>query len=138
MLRYSSPRPRRCVVLLLAAVSGCASASNPVPSPAFDGRYVGRRDSHPADGCAAPGRAVAVVRHGTLTMKLFGPHSVLDGSVGADGTLRASGIWSAGMSLPIVTVLRGRIVGGELTGSATDLHCTTDIVLHRTPPPRKP
>ena len=50
------------------------------------------------------------------------------------GALRASGLWRTPRGFNNVTVLRGAIAGGVLTGTATDLRCVTELNLRRVPP----
>ena len=120
--------------MLAAALCGCSAARNPVPSAVHDGRYAGTRDSGPPDACGpVPPHAqvAATVRHGLLRLRLFGAGTELEGTVGVDGMLRASGMWRSGESFPRMTVLQGRIADGVLTGTASDLHCVSHLVLHR-------
>ena len=83
---------------------------------------------------SARGRVSATVARGRLTLNLFGPDSRLNGTVGEDGALRASGLWRTPRGFNNVTVLRGAIAGGVLTGTATDLRCVTELNLRRVPP----
>jgi len=139
--RQTQPRERTCRALrcglacaLALALGGCSFARDPVPSAAFDGRYVGARLSAPADACGpvAPRAAVvATVRGGALTLRLFGPGTEVAGTVGAGGTLRASGIWRTDGGFPFVTVLHGHIDDGTLSGTASNLGCVTLLTLHR-------
>lgn len=125
--------------LALLALAGCASVAEPTPVATYDGRYIGTRDANRPDACGvAPvhGPVSAVVRRGRLRMQLFGPGTVLEGSVGEDGRLRASGMWSAGRDFPTMTVLRGVIEHGRLTGEATDWRCVTRVALRRNGPRR--
>ena len=62
------------------------------------------------------------------------PVELHDGTVGEDGALRASGLWRTPRGFNNVTVLRGAIAGGVLTGTATDLRCVTELSLHRVTP----
>ena len=113
---------------------GCAQVSNPEPSRLYDGRYVGTRQSNLADACgitATTGRTAASVAGGALTMQLFNPGTMVTGTVGADGTLRASGLWRSPRSFANFTVLHGRIADGLLTGTASDSRCVTEITLRR-------
>ena len=134
------PRPACCAVVGLFAasallgLSACSAASNPDPSPVFDGRYAGVRESNLPDACgvsAASGRTSATVSGGKLRMQLFDPSTRLDGTVGEDGTVRASGLWKTPGSFHNFTVLEGRIVDGVLTGTATDRRCITRVTLTR-------
>lgn len=127
--------PLRAAALLLL-LSACSSASNPAPSAGFDGRYAGTRSSNLPEECGAAsarGRASATVRDGRLAMQLFGPDSRLSGTVGEDGALRASGLWRTPRGFNNVTVLRGQVASGVLTGTATDLRCVTELSLRRLP-----
>ena len=124
-------------MLCLLALAGCSSASNPTPSAGFDGRYAGTRTSNLPDECgagSARGRVAATVAGGRLALQLFGPGSRLSGTAGADGTLRASGLWRTPGGFNNVTVLRGGIRDGVLTGTATDLRCVTELSLRRVAP----
>lgn len=123
--------------MCLFALSACSSASNPAPSAGFDGRYAGTRNSNLPEECgagSARGRVSATVARGRLTLNLFGPDSRLSGTVGEDGALRASGLWRTPRGFNNVTVLRGTIAGGVLTGTATDLRCVTELNLRRVTP----
>lgn len=122
------------LVWALLVLSGCSSAANPEPSPAFDGRYAGTRESNLPDACgitSATGRTSATVSGGKLRMNLFDDSTRLDGTVGEDGAVRASGLWRTPGSFHNFTVLEGRIVGGVLTGTATDRRCVTRVALTR-------
>ena len=120
--------------MLAVVLCGCSAARNPTPSAAYDGRYVGTRESGPPDACgpvAPRGPVAATVRRGALRLRLFGRGTDLEGTVGDDGGLRASGMWRTGEAFPRMTVLEGRIEAGALTGTASDLHCVSRLVLHR-------
>ena len=124
-------------LLCLLALAGCSSVSNPPPSAGFDGRYAGTRSSNLPEECgagSARGRVNATVARGRLTLNLFGPDSRLSGTVGGDGALRASGLWRTPRGFNNVTVLRGGIRDGVLTGTATDLRCVTELSLRRVTP----
>jgi hypothetical protein len=127
--------------ILLVGLAAC-SARDPDPSPRFDGRYVGERVSDQAEACGVArtrGTTSAVIARGHLTMPLFSPRTRLDGTVGADGTLRASGIWANPTGgFPGETVLNGQVVDDVLEGTASDFRCHTDIHLRKVVPPRKP
>lgn len=120
------------VVLGLAA----CSATDPTPSPFFDGRYVGTRVSNDAEICGTrslKGTATAHVAQGHLTMSLFGPKTELDGTVGDNGRVRASGIWRTPTeNFPQVTVLNGAIRDDVLDGSASNFRCETSFKLRKT------
>lgn len=118
----------------LLGLGACSSASNPKPSPAFDGRYTGTRESNLPEACgiaSAAGRTSATVSGGKLRMNLFDDSTRLDGTVGEDGAVRASGLWRTPGSFHNFTVLEGRITGGVLTGTATDRRCVTRVALTR-------
>ena len=108
--------------------------SNPEPSRLHDGRYAGTRQSNLPEACGTPaarGRAVADVKGGNLSMELFNPGTRLTGTVGADGALRASGLWKSPRSFHNFTVLQGSIRDGRLTGTASDSRCVTELALQR-------
>ena len=132
--------PRKSVLLLglwamaVPALSGCAGAGNPEPSRLYDGRYVGTRESNLLEACgitAAKGRTAADIAGGQLRMQLFNPGTKMTGTVGADGSLRASGLWKSPHGFHNFTVLRGTVGGGLLTGTASDNRCTTEIALKK-------
>lgn len=134
------PRPTPSVALGLFAagvllnLSACSATSNPEPSPVFDGRYTGARESNLPEACgisAASGRTSATVSGGKVRMQLFDASTRLDGTVGEDGTVRASGLWKTPGSFHNFTVLQGRIADGKLTGTATDRRCVTHVTLTR-------
>ena len=116
------------------AMSGCAHVSNPEPSGMYDGRYVGTRESNLLEACgttAATGRTAADIAGGNLKMQLFNPGTKLTGTVGADGTLRASGLWQSPHGFHNFTILQGRVSGGMLTGTASDSRCVTELALRK-------
>lgn len=132
------PGPPPLLSWLLAmgvlALCGCAQVSNPEPSGSYDGRYVGTRQSNLAEACgitATAGRTAADIAGGTLRMQLFNPGTKMTGTVGADGVLRASGLWKGPRSFHNFTILQGRIGGGLLTGTASDSRCVTEITLSK-------
>lgn len=134
------PRERRRAWVFVIALSlglGACSASDPVPSPLYDGRYGGTRKSDAAEACGIvqlQGRTSARVSRGHLEMSLFGPKTPMTGTVGEDGRVRASGIWANPTGgFPGVTVLDGQVSGNRLEGTATDFRCHTDIDLLRLP-----
>lgn len=130
--RACSPWPVFAAVL---ALCGCAQVSNPEPSGLHDGRYVGTRQSNLADACgitATTGRTTADVAGGNLTMQLFNPGTKMTGTVGADGVLRASGLWRSPRSFANFTILHGKIADGLLTGTASDSRCVTELALKKT------
>lgn len=116
------------------ALCGCSQVSNPEPSGLYDGRYVGTRQSNLTEACgitAMTGRTTADVAGGGLKMQLFNPGTKMTGTVGADGVLRASGLWQSPRSFHNFTVLQGRITGGVLTGTASDSRCVTELALRK-------
>lgn len=120
--------------LLLAGLGACASVGNPAPVSAYDGLYVGTRLSNDPLACgieAAGGKAAALVSGGQLSLNLFNAGTKMAGTVGEDGTLRASGLWRAPRSFIITTVLTGHISGSVLSGTATDHRCMTELNLTR-------
>jgi hypothetical protein len=126
------------LLMACAGVVAC-SAQNPEPSPVFDGIYSGTRRSDNLDACGiskAEGTTTARVTKGHLTIPLFGPQTMLDGSVGDDGRLRASG-WAKphASRFPRLMVLNGEIQDETLEGTASDFVCHTDVRLHKTNKP---
>lgn len=120
--------------MIVPALCGCSGVSNPEPSRLYDGRYVGTRESNLLEACgiaAATGRTAADVAGGRLRMQLFNPGTTMTGTVGADGTLRASGLWKSPHGFHNFTVLQGKIAGGLLTGTATDSRCATEVALRK-------
>ena len=120
--------------MVVSALCGCAGAANPEPSRLHDGRYVGTRESNFLEACgitAATGRTAADIAGGRLKMQLFNPGTTMTGTVGADGSLRASGLWKSPRSFHNFTILQGKIAGGLLTGTATDSRCATEITLRK-------
>ena len=135
--RATLPQFRAGLVLLASVgvvLGGCAQTSNPDPSPSFDGRYVGTRESNLTEACGittASGRTQADVVGGKLTMLLFNPGTKMTGTVGEDGKLRASGLWQSPHGFHNFTLMQGEIVGGLLSGIASDSRCVTDVELKR-------
>lgn len=133
--RFSSPVLLPWLLaVVLPALCGCSGVANPEPSGLYDGRYVGTRESNLLEACgitAARGRTAADVAGGRLKMQLFSPGTTMTGTVGADGSVRASGLWRSPRSFHNFTVLQGRIAGGLLTGTATDSRCATEIALRK-------
>jgi hypothetical protein len=123
---------------LLLGIAAC-SAADPAPSPLFDGYYAGVRLSDRTDACGitrAQGRTTARVAGGRVAIPLFTPGTPMTGTVGEDGTVRASGIWpNPTGGFPGVTVLNGTIKHNVLDGTASDLRCHTDIHLEKVVPP---
>ena len=123
------------VAAAMLALSGCAQTSNPEPSSLYDGRYVGTRDSNLLKACgitSPAGRTEASVAGGNLRMQLFNPGTKITGTVGADGGVRASGLWRSPHSFHNFTILQGKIAGGRLTGTASDSRCITELALKKT------
>ncbi len=127
--------------MLVLAGAAC-SASDPVPSPIFDGQYAGTRRSDQTEACGVAkleGTTTARIARGRLSMGLFGGKTQLTGTVGEDGRVRASGIWANPTGgFPGMTVLDGQISGKTLNGTATDFRCHTDIRLQRVASPHGP
>ena len=122
------------LAMVVPALYGCSGVSNPEPSKLYDGRYVGTRESNLLEACgitAATGRTAADIAGGRLKMQLFNAGTVVTGTVGADGGLRASGLWRSPRSFYNFTILQGKIAGGLLTGTATDSRCVTEIALRK-------
>lgn len=131
-------RPPTFLTWLLAtvvpALCGCSGISNPEPSRLYDGRYVGTRESNLLEACGittATGRTAADIAGGNLRMQLFNPGTKMAGTVGADGSFRASGLWKTPHGFHNFTILRGKVAGGLLTGTASDNRCTTEIALRK-------
>jgi hypothetical protein len=123
--------------LLLLSTAAC-SASDPAPSPRFDGYYAGSRQSDRTDACGIgqpTGRTAARVKDGRVVLPLFTSRTQMTGTVGEDGSVRASGIWANPTGgFPGVTVLTGVITGNMLEGTASDFRCHTDIHLQKVVP----
>jgi len=116
------------------ALCGCAQTANPEPSSLYDGRYVGTRNSNLLEACgitSTTGRTEASVAGGNLRMQLFNPGTKITGTVGADGDVRASGLWRSPHSFHNFTILQGKIAGGRLTGTASDSRCMTELALRK-------
>ncbi len=130
----SSPVKLLAAWILLLSPVAC-SATDPTPSPRFDGKYTGSRESDRTEACGITklhGVTSARVANGQLTMPLFSPKTPMNGAVGEDGTVRASGIWSNPTGgFPGVTVLNGHIADGTLDATATDFRCHTDLHLKK-------
>jgi hypothetical protein len=127
-------------MMVVLAASAC-SAADPVPARAFDGRYAGTRQSDQAGVCgvaALKGPVSARVTDGHFSMALFSHGTQMTGTVGADGTVRASGIWANPTGgFPGMTILNGKIANEVLDGTATDFRCHTDVRLRRIVPPQE-
>ncbi|PPQ27370.1 hypothetical protein [Rhodopila globiformis] len=132
------------VTAILAAGVGlgvvACSTTDPTPSSRYDGRYAGTRLSDRSDVCGIPrlhGSTSARIIHGHVAMDLFSPKTRMTGTVGADGTVRASGLWrNPTGGFPGMTILTGKISDNELTGTASDFRCHTDVRLRRIVAPR--
>src|SRR4051812_16426070 len=125
---------------LALAVAAC-SATDPTPSSRYDGHYAGTRRSDQTDACGITrlhDTTSARISRGHLAMDLFSPKTELTGTVGEDGRVRASGMWTNPTGgFPGMTILNGRVSDNELTGTASDFRCHTDVRLHRVTPPRR-
>lgn len=123
--------------LLLMAMAAC-SATDPVPSPRYDGRYAGTRQSDLTAACGVTqlqGTTTARVTDGRLALPLFSSKTQMTGDVGDDGRVRASGIWrNPTGGFPRMTVLNGQITGNTLDGTATDFRCHTELHLRMAEP----
>jgi hypothetical protein len=121
------------------SIAAC-STTDPTPSPRYDGQYAGTRQSDRTDVCGVSslhGSTSARITHGHVAMDLFSPKTRMTGTVGEDGTVRASGLWSNPTGgFPGMTILNGKISDNELTGAATDFRCHTDVRLRRVAAPR--
>lgn len=132
-------RKSACLCLLLAA----CSAREPIPSGTFDGLYTGSRSVNDTRACGVQdptGRTSASIRHGRVTVHLFGPQTVLEGNVDESGWVRASGMWeNPTHGFPFPTTLTGTIHGREMDANATDYRCEAHVHLARqTRPDRLP
>ena len=130
----SSDRLLWLAATAVLALCGCAQTSNPEPSRSYDGRYVGTRESNLLEACgitAMTGRTEASVAGGNLRMQLFNPGTKMTGTVGANGGIRASGLWKSPHSFHNFTILQGRIADGRLTGTASDSRCVTELALRK-------
>jgi hypothetical protein len=129
------------IMVGLSGLAACSATREPVPSSLFDGRYLGTRHAAPLESCATlkpDGTTSAEISKGEVTIPLFGPQSRLRGTVGADGRVHASGMWSRSQRyFPRMTVLNGQISDGILTGNATDMQCVTELQLHKIVAPPK-
>jgi hypothetical protein len=116
------------------------SAADPIPVREFDGQYAGTRQSDQAEACGVAvlkGPVSARVTGGHFFMTLFGAKTQMTGTVGADGRVRASGIWANPTGgFPGMTVLNGKVTDGVLDGTATDFRCHTQVKLRRLVTPR--
>ena len=126
--------------MLLLGLAGC-SVTDPIPSVRHDGRYAGTRQSDRTEACGISrlqGTTSASVTGGRISMPLFNPRTLITGTVGENGHVRASGLWPnptggfAGM-----TVFNGQISDDVLEGTATDFRCHTNVHLQRATPLRE-
>lgn len=127
---------RLVLALLLLGLGACSSVSNPTPVASYDGLYAGSRRSNDPGACgieAPAGRTSATISKGKIKLDLFSPATKMDGTVGEDGTVRASGLWLAPHSFIAITVLKGRIAANTLTGTASNSRCITDVSLQQVP-----
>jgi hypothetical protein len=119
---------------LLLGTAAC-SVTQPVPSPVYDGYYAGVRVSDRADACGisqTKGKTSARVSSGRVAIPLFTSRTEMTGTVGEDGSVRASGIWpNPTGGFPGMTVLNGTIRGNALDGTASDFRCHTEIHLRK-------
>lgn len=112
------------------------SPSAPIPSPLFDGHYVGSRQSDSADACGTDkpvGPANAQVNQGQVSMHLFGPQNEIAGTVGSSGQIRASGMQQSNGHFPRMVIFTGQVEDGRLEGQATNFSCRTEVHLHKAP-----
>ena len=88
------PVKAAALAVLVAMVCACTNQHDPEPSPLFDGRYTGTRQSDDAIACGSTptGNVTAQITTGHFRMPLFSPSSLLEGTVGEDGRVRASGL----------------------------------------------
>nr|WP_294509297.1 hypothetical protein [uncultured Rhodopila sp.] len=132
-------RLKALLPMTIVLSAAACSATDPIPSGAFDGRYVGTRQSDQAEACgvvALKGSVSARVTDGHFFMALFSAKTQLTGTVGAGGRVRASGIWANPTGgFPGMTVLNGKIADDVLDGTATDFRCHTEVRLHRVASP---
>jgi len=77
------------------------------------------------------GRTEASIAGGNLRMQLFNPGTKMAGTVGADGAIRASGLWKSPHSFHNFTILQGKVSDGLLTGTASDSRCVTELALRK-------
>ena len=125
---------RFVLVLSLGCLGACSGVSNPTPVATYDGLYAGSRQSNDPRACgidAPAGQTSATISKGKVRINLFSPATKMDGTVGEDGTVRASGLWLAPHSFMAMTVLKGRIAESTLTGIASNSRCITDISLNQ-------
>ena len=125
-------------VLLPLGLLGACSPVELIPSPHYDGTYRGQRVSDSAENCGIStpnGQTSALIARGHLTLPLFGPQSVLEGTVSEDGRVRADGYTpELPRRFPQMTVLTGRIDNEILRGEADNFGCHTQLDLHKIAP----
>jgi hypothetical protein len=125
--------------VVVLSVAAC-STTDPTPSSRYDGHYAGTRQSDRTEVCGVSrlhGTTAARITRGHVDMDLFSPKTRMTGTVGDDGTVRASGLWANPTGgFPGMTILNGKISDNELIGTASDFRCHTDVRLHRVAPPR--
>jgi len=105
----------------------------------YDGRYSGSHHSNDLIGCGiqTPSSTTsALIAQGRIVLNHFGPNTKMEGTVGDDGWVRASGLWLAPHSFPAMTLLHGQITGTTLMGTASNARCVTKISLDRLAPAR--
>jgi hypothetical protein len=126
-------------ILLIAVVSGINACSpvQPIASPRFDGHYIGTRQSSSTEACGIPdqqGKTSAQITNGEITLPLFGPKTLLEGTVGSDGAIRAWGMWQSQETshFPGMTTFTGKVSNRELEGEASNFKCQTIVRLHKT------
>src|SRR4051812_18265548 len=112
-------------------VASCATTTNPIPSPNFDGLYIGIRNSDHTQGCGIShleDETSARIVNGQLVMDLFSTRTKITGTVGENGIVRGSGIWpNPTGGFPGITVLNGKIGNNTFEGTATDFRCYTSL-----------
>ena len=94
------------------------SPSAPMPSPLFDGHYVGARHADPTEACGtdkADAPADARINQGEITLRLFRPQSEM----------------SSG-HFPRMAILTGQMADDSMDGEATDFRCRATVHLHKT------
>jgi hypothetical protein len=125
----------KIVLILILLASGC-SPVQPIASPKFDGHYVGTRHSNSSEECGISdpqGKTSATIKSGEMTLPLFGPKSVLEGTVGSDGSILAWGMWQSQETshFPGMTTFTGQVLGKDLEGKASNFKCETIVRLHK-------
>lgn len=126
---------------LLAGAGGCAPP--PPPSPAFDGMYVGQDSLVRGAGflCGLPARDLSItIRNGGFDypFEVAPPRTApMPARVTADGTV--TGQLTYGTTdytsrrgyITALAILSGRIVGGTLEATISDLRCTRRLLARR-------